>query len=74
MKLEGTFYARPAIELAPALIGKIIVRRIRRKVYRAPVVETEAYIGAHDVASHASKGWTNRTETMFARLVGHTSN
>lgn len=66
-KLGLPFYARPAIELAPALIGKIITRRIRRKVLRARIVETEAYVGAHDLACHASKGRTNRTEVMFGR-------
>jgi DNA-3-methyladenine glycosylase len=65
MKVEQAFYAQPAIELAPALIGKIIVRRIRRKIYRARIVETEAYVGAHDLACHASKGRTNRTQVMF---------
>lgn len=65
MKLEQPFFAKPAIELAPDLIGKIIVRRVRRKVFRARIVETEAYIGTHDLACHASKGRTNRTEVMF---------
>jgi DNA-3-methyladenine glycosylase len=64
-RLELPFYSRPAIELAPALIGKILVRRIRRKVFRARIVETEAYVGAHDLACHASKGRTNRTDVMF---------
>jgi len=65
MKFDLLFYARPAIELAPDLIGKIIVRRIRQKVFRARIVETEAYVGSHDLACHASKGRTNRTEVMF---------
>ncbi len=65
MKMEQSFYAKPAVELAQDLIGKIIVRRMRRKVFRARIVETEAYVGSHDLASHASKGRTNRTEVMF---------
>jgi len=69
-KLGRSFYARPAIELAPDLIGKILVHRIGRKEYRARIVETEAYIGQHDLACHASKGRTNRTEVMFGR-PGH---
>lgn len=64
-KLDHAFFAKPAIELAGDLIGKIIVRRVRRKVFRARIVETEAYIGAHDLACHASKGRTKRTEVMF---------
>lgn len=70
IKLEQPFYAKPAIELAPSLIGKILVRRVRRKVFRVRIVETEAYVGAHDLACHASKGRTNRTEVMFGP-AGH---
>ena len=65
MKLKQAFYAQPAIDLAQAMIGKIIVRRIGDDVFRARIVETEAYVGSHDLACHASKGRTNRTEVMF---------
>ena len=64
-KLDHSFFARPAIELAHDLIGKVIVRRVKRKEFRARIVETEAYIGAHDLACHAAKGRTKRTEVMF---------
>ena len=67
-KLGYEFYQRPAIELAPDLLGKILVRQVRGRAgrpYRARIVETEAYVGAHDLACHASKGRTRRTEVMF---------
>jgi DNA-3-methyladenine glycosylase len=66
-KLRRAFYRRPAIEVAPGLIGKILVRRFPdgAETRRARIVETEAYVGAHDLACHASKGRTNRTEVMF---------
>jgi DNA-3-methyladenine glycosylase len=67
-KLGRRFYQRPAIELAPDLLGKILVRQVRgRRVrtYRMRIVETEAYVGSHDLACHASKGRTQRTEIMF---------
>jgi DNA-3-methyladenine glycosylase len=63
--LDRSFFARDAIHLAPALIGKILVRRFRGRFYRARIVETEAYIGEHDLACHASRGRTNRTAVMF---------
>jgi DNA-3-methyladenine glycosylase len=65
-----SFYRRDAEKLAQALIGAVLVRRIRGREYRARIVETEAYIGPHDLASHTSKGRTKRTETMFGP-AGH---
>ena len=69
-KLDRSFYARPAEELAPLLIGKILVRRLAAAdgtsiTRRARIVETEAYVGQHDLACHAAKGRTGRTEIMF---------
>jgi DNA-3-methyladenine glycosylase len=55
------------MDLARDLIGKILVHRVRGKTLRARIVETEAYIGEHDLACHASKGRTARTEVMFGR-------
>jgi DNA-3-methyladenine glycosylase len=66
-KLGLEFFQQPAITLAPALVGTILVRRHRQKEYRARIVETEAYVGAHDLACHAAKGRTQRTETMFGQ-------
>jgi DNA-3-methyladenine glycosylase len=64
-KLGRSFYRRPAEELARELIGKVLVRRVGETEMRARIVETEAYVGQHDLACHASKGRTARTEIMF---------
>jgi DNA-3-methyladenine glycosylase len=69
-KLDRSFFEQPALELAPRLIGTTLVRRFRGKELRARIIETEAYVGAHDLACHASKGRTARTEIMFGR-AGH---
>ncbi len=69
-KLGRSFYQRDAERLARDLIGAILVRRSRGKEYRARIVEAEAYIGPHDLASHSSKGRTKRTEIMFGP-AGH---
>jgi DNA-3-methyladenine glycosylase len=69
-KLARGFFQQPAIKLAPALIGKILVRRVADHELRARITETEAYIGEHDLACHASKGRTARTEVMFGP-AGH---
>ena len=64
-KLTRSFFQRPAEEVAQALIGKILVRRLHGKLFRARLIETEAYLGPADLASHASKGRTRRTEVLF---------
>ncbi len=69
-KFGYSFYQRDAEKLAQDLIGAVLVRRIRGREYRARIVETEAYIGPHDLASYSSKGRTKRTETMFGP-AGH---
>jgi DNA-3-methyladenine glycosylase len=69
-KLRHSFFERPALELARDLIGTVLVRRYRGREYRARICETEAYVGPHDLACHASKGRTRRTEVMFGP-AGH---
>jgi DNA-3-methyladenine glycosylase len=64
-RLGAAFFRRPAIELAENLLGTILVRRYRGKALRARIVETEAYVGPHDLACHAARGRTKRTEVMF---------
>ncbi|MGH7507179.1 MAG: DNA-3-methyladenine glycosylase [Longimicrobiales bacterium] len=65
--LPPAFYARPAEHVARALLGASIVSMIggRRAVGR--IVETEAYLGPQDDASHAAAriGRTRRNATMF---------
>ena len=69
-KLGRSFFHQDAIKLARALIGTILVHRVRGNEYRARIVETEAYLGPDDLASHASRGRTKRTEVMFGP-AGH---
>ncbi len=64
-KLDRSFYQSDAKKLARDLIGTILVRCVRGREYRARIVEAEAYVGPHDLASHSSKVRTKRTEVMF---------
>jgi len=63
--LGRTFFSQSGLDLAAALPGTILVRRIGRQLRRARIVEVEAYLGPKDLASHSSKGRTARTEVMF---------
>jgi DNA-3-methyladenine glycosylase len=65
-KLTRKFYAREAADVARDLIGCVLVRGEKR----ARIVETEAYVGEHDLACHASRGRTKRTEILFGH-AGH---
>jgi len=51
-------------------VGTVLVRRVDGVELRARIVETEAYVGTHDLACHASKGKTRRTAIMFGE-AGH---
>lgn len=66
--LPRAFYARPTVDVAHALLGKLLVRRPPSKagVLRvARIVEVEAYLGVRDAASHARRGPTPRAAIMF---------
>ncbi len=65
-RLSKSFYQREVLEVAPELLGKIIVRQFEDNTIRKfKITEVEAYRGMEDLACHASKGRTPRTEVMF---------
>jgi len=65
-RLSPDFFLRDVLEVAPALIGKLLVRQFDDgRIERYRITEVEAYRGAEDLACHASKGRTPRTEIMF---------
>ncbi|RMD59102.1 DNA-3-methyladenine glycosylase [Candidatus Parcubacteria bacterium] len=65
MVLGVNFFNRPTLRVARELLGCVLVRRLGRRQIRAKIVETEAYCGPQDLASHASRGRTPRNEVMF---------
>src|SRR2546423_3408009 len=64
-KLPRSFYSRSTLEVGSDLLGKVLVRRLGRRNFAGKIVETEAHVGSHDLACHASKGHTPRTSVMF---------
>lgn len=67
MRLNREFFNRDTRIVAKELLGKVLVRKIDGIILKGKIVETEAYIGAIDKASHAYGGKrTNRTETLYA--------
>ena len=66
MKLDRQFYNRDTILVARELLGKQLVHIVAGAVKRVGrIVETEAYLGPHDLAAHSVRGRTKRTEPMF---------
>jgi len=65
-RLGPEFFKREVLEVAPDLIGKILVRKFDdNSIKRFRITEVEAYRGHDDLACHAYKGKTKRTEVMF---------
>ena len=70
MRLTRSFFARDTIVVAKEFLGKILVRRIGKKIIKARIIETEAYIGEQDQACHARFGPTKRNAPMYGE-AGH---
>jgi DNA-3-methyladenine glycosylase len=68
--LPGTFYERDTVRVAKGLLGKVLVRRLGPVCLEGIIVETEAYRGRDDAASHAYRGPTKRNQVMFGE-PGH---
>jgi len=66
--LGSRFYARDAATVARDLLGRLLISTVGGRRCVARIVETEAYLGPHDPASHAA-GWrrTPRNEVMYGK-------
>lgn len=64
--LPRDFYFRDTVDVARSLLGCILWRRLEREWLAVRIVETEAYLGANDAASHARRGLRSpRNESMY---------
>jgi DNA-3-methyladenine glycosylase len=64
-KLNSAFFNRKTALVAQELLGKVLVYESEQGTLSGIIVETEAYIGPKDLASHASRGKTIRNAPMF---------
>ena len=63
--LPREFYDRPTEQVARELLGTVLECRTRDGVAAGRIVETEAYVGEHDLACHAAAGRTVRTAPLY---------
>ncbi|HVP36346.1 MAG TPA: DNA-3-methyladenine glycosylase [Terriglobales bacterium] len=69
-KLRREFYNRSTLKVAKELLGKFLVVNRAGTKLSGKIVETEAYCGPYDPASHAYGGMTPRNKIMFGE-PGH---
>jgi DNA-3-methyladenine glycosylase len=65
--LERSFYARPTLDVARDLLGKVLVHVTRAGATAGRIVEAEAYIGEDDPACHAAPGPTSRNAPLYGK-------
>ncbi len=65
MPVSRDFFARPAVEVAPELLGYVLEHETPAGLVAVELTEVEAYAGRSDPASHAYRGKTARNAVMF---------
>ena len=65
--LPQEFFNRPTLRVAKDLLGKCLIHEAESESFAVRIVDVEAYVGPDDLACHASKGRTKRTEVMFGQ-------
>ena len=64
-RLPRSFYARPTLEVASDLMGKVLAHQTRAGLTSGLIVEVEAYVGESDPACHAAPGRTPRNLPLY---------
>lgn len=66
-RLDRTFFERDTVEVAQDLLGRMLVHVVDGNRLVGRIVETEAYCGFEDAASHAYGRMTPRNEVMYGQ-------
>lgn len=64
-RLSEKFFHRDCLDVAPDLVGKVLVSKLGGEEVRVRITQTECYRGQEDTACHASKGKTARNEVLY---------
>jgi len=67
---ERTWFDRSAADVAPELLGALLIHDTSHGRIAGRIVEVEAYLGPEDLAAHSSRGRTPRNAAMFGE-AGH---
>lgn len=70
-RLPPEFYLQDTVSVARALLGCVLWRKTGRHLLAARIVETEAYLGANDQASHARRGLRSERNASMYLEGGH---
>ncbi len=70
-RLNRSFYTGPTLKVAKELLGKYIVRKVGKRELVGKIIETEAYIGPQDRASHAFGGKITPRNKAEYLIGGH---
>ena len=70
MRLKRSFFNQKTLNVAKQLLGCFLIHKTGKNKIIGRIIETEAYCGPTDLASHASRGKTQRTQIMFGP-AGH---
>ncbi|TWU57239.1 DNA-3-methyladenine glycosylase [Rubripirellula reticaptiva] len=65
-QLVASYFAEDTESVARNLLGALLLRRINEQWIGGRIVETEAYLHEHDLASHSARGKGNSNAAMFA--------
>ena len=68
--LKRSFFNRSPVEVAPELLGKLLVRKLDGQVLVGRIVEVEAYLSHGDEAAHGFKGLRPHTASLY-KEAGH---